>query len=488
MTELKDTPEIFGQAGVIKINTANPPAGANNPNSAVPPAGPTAEPMPASGPTAANENSKNSRAPGAPGVAPEIGSAVTDIKVPDIYAMPKEFQHHNRVAGGNSPVAGALVIIGSLLFLIIIGGGFFMYIFNPGLLSSLTGQFIGATVAPPAQNLEVAVPATTTPVAATTTPETAMPAEAPQTVYFNFLRELAGVNTFEDYYILVSKYGNGRKISAVESERLLAETTPESDQTSVKALKEKYPGITNPSETSAIKEDISGQTALLTIALPDSRATGTIELTLENNVWKVGNENWSLASVPAAAVEYLAGEDRDGDGLTDQEENLLGSNKDNTDSDSDGYGDLSETLNLYNPASTNKLVDNTSIKSYLAEDKSFYLLYPSKWIRTFNSKDQSVVFRSPDDHFVQLMIETNDRNSSLDDYVKNLLNLTQIKDSWRRTGDAWEGILTEDGLQIYIMGSKRDKIYILRYSPSDNNVLEYPNIFQAMIKSFVIKK
>jgi hypothetical protein len=392
------------------------------------------------------------------------------------------------VAGGNSRLVGALVVLGSLLFLIIIGGGFFMYIFNPGLLSSLTRQFTGATVTPPAQELAIAVPIAPATTEATTTPAVATPAETPQTVYFNFLKELAGVNTFEDYYALVSKYGNGRKIGAVESERLLAQTTAETDAASVKAIKEKTPAITSPAAAASIQEVITDQTALLSITMPENKATGTIELTLENNSWKVGNENWVLAKAEPAAIQYVTGEDRDGDGLTDKEEDLLGANKDNTDSDGDGYSDLAEVSNLYNPAGTNKLVDNTSIKSYLADDKSFSLLYPSKWIRTFNSKDQSVIFRSADDHFVQLIIATNDQKQSLDDYVKSLLNLTAIKDSWRRTGDAWQGIMTADGLQIYVINTKQDKIYILRYSPSDNNVLEYSNIFQAMIKSLVIKK
>ncbi len=521
MPEIKATPENLGQDGVIKIGVTGSPVSIDSDK----PKPPTAITPMASMPTlnsteksVVSENSteksvvsennqsfNNEQGPVVVNSAvskakissvfnnsqnPSVASPSTvETKAPDIYAMPKEFQHHNRVAGTNSPLVGILVILGGLLFLVVVGGGFFMYVFNPGLLSSLTGQFIGGTDAPTLSapgNL-----ASTTPVvtpAATTSPDVIAPSESPQVVYFKFLKELSNINTFEDYYILVSKYGNGRKISAVESERLLAETTPEADKASVKAIKEKSPGITDSTEASSVKEEIIGQTSLLSISLPDGKTTGTVAFTLENNVWKIGDENWSLVSATPDNLQYTRGEDRDSDGLTDKEEDLLGSNKDSTDTDKDGYNDLSETLNLYNPSGNNKLVDNTSIKSYLAENKSFYLLYPSKWVRTFNSKDQSVIFRSSDDHFIQLMIDNNDKNVDLDEYVKEMLSLTTIKDSWRRTGDAWQGIVTEDGLQIYIMGTKQDKVYILRYSPSDNNVLEYLNVFQAMIKSFVIKK
>lgn len=492
MPEAKDAPATINQSGVIKIGATGLPISAS-PANQTPPA--TSIPVTSTPTVAPTENvmPKENLAPKMAQDLPGVNlptTPTTPVKPPDIYAMPKEFQHHNRVAGGNSRLMGALVVLGSLAFLIIIGGGFFMYIFNPGLLSTLTGQFTGSNVVPlPPDTVELAATGSIpTESSATTTASTTSPTETPQVVYFKFLTELSTINTFEDYYILVSKYGNGRKISAVESERLLAETTPETDQASVKAIKEKAPGITSPAEAGAIKEDVTDQTALLHITLLNNKATGTIAFTLENNVWKIGDENWPLVSTTPATIQYTLGEDRDGDGLLDKEEDLLGSNKDSTDSDGDGYGDLAETLSLYNPAGKNKLVDNTSIKSYLAEDKSFSLLYPSKWTRTFNSKDQSVIFRSVDDHFIQLMIENNDKQVTLDDYVKDMLKVTTIKDSWRRTGDAWQGIMTEDGLQIYIMDSKNQKIYILRYSPSENNVLEYPNIFQAMIKSLVIKK
>jgi len=489
MPEAKDTPETLGQSGVIKIGASGLPVSASPVNQTPPATNIPVTPAPTVSPSE-SVTPKENPAPKMAQDIPGVGLPTTPVKPPDIYAMPKEFQHHNRVAGGNSRLMGALVVLGSLVFLIVIGGGFFMYIFNPGLLSTLTGQFIGGNVAliPPQETTLIATATTPTITQTPTTTPAIAPTETPQVVYFNFLKELSAINTFEDYYILVSKYGNARKISAVESERLLAETTSETDKASVKAIKEKAPGITSSAEAGAIKEDVTDQSALLYITLANNKATGTIAFTLENNVWKIGDENWPLMSATPATIQYTMGEDRDGDGLLDKEEDLLGSNKDSTDSDGDGYGDLAETLNLYNPAGKNKLVDNTSIKSYLPEDKSFSLFYPSKWTRTFNSKDQSVIFRSTDDHFIQLMIENNDKQATLDDYVKDMLKITTIKDSLRRTGDAWRGVITEDGLQIYIMDSKSQKIYILRYSPSENNVLEYPNIFQTMIKSLVIKK
>jgi cell division septation protein DedD len=413
-------------------------------------------------------------------------------KTADVYSMPKEFQHHNRVAGNNSSLWGIIIVLFSFIFLVVIGAGFYLYIFNPGLLSSWTGQLFGAPATPvlpamtvatttPAAPAEVSeTPATST---ATTTAATALPAETPTMVYTNFLQGLAAINTFEDYYTLVSKYGSSSKLTAVEGRRLAVEATPESDQAAVKAIKEASPQLTGQEN---INEQINNDQATLTITSSKTDASGTIQLSLENGVWKVGTENWSLPQTPATPV-YTLGADRDGDGLTDAEDDLLGISKTSSDFDKDGYSDLVEVLNLYDPAGPGKLIDNPHIKSYLADDQSFYFIYPATWQRVSNNG--SPIFMGPNNHFFQLVIVANDQKETLDNYVKRILNLTQIKDSNRRTSDTWNGIITDDGLTIYLTGLKnQSKIYVLHYNPDDGTVLEYPNIFKAMIKSFTIKK
>jgi len=414
---------------------------------------------------------------------------ITPVKSSDVYAMPKEFQHHNRVAGGNSNFWGILVFLGSFIFLAVIGVGFYLYVFNPGILSSWTGQLFniedtasqGNAVATdlPQINQEPALDEET----ASSSEEMASPTESPKAVYLKFLKDLSAINTFEDYYILVSEYGNSRKITEVEGQRLIAEATEETNMASVKAIKEKIPQLLGDEE---INEKIDGDKATLNIVLPDTKASGTIEFTMEGESWRIGQENWLMPQSPKENIIYTLGEDRDGDGLTDVEEDLVASNKESTDSDKDTYSDLKEVTNLYNPIDTNKLVDNTRIKSYLPDDKSFYFLYPSTWRRV--SDNGSPIFMGPNNHFFQLVIVDNANKETLDDYVKKSLEISQIKDSWRRVADTWAGIVSEDGLTFYATDLKQAKFYVFHYNPGDKNILEYPNIFAVMIKSFVINK
>jgi len=440
-----------------------------------------------------------------PIMAPSLGAAITtpattgmaekpaaaEEKKADVYAMPKEFQRHNRVAGGTSPLIGGLVILGGFLALLVIGGGLYLYVFNPGLLSQWTSQLVGVDlvaepVTVPTEPLANAPTQVTPAETATTSPAEELPLEEPTAVYQKYLVELKKINTFNDYYILVSKYGNPNKIAMVESERLLAEASPELEEANVKKVKEQAPVLTG---TEEIKADIQGEQAVLEFFdKPGGQSLGTVELTLANKAWRVGNENW-LAKAQTA-VNYTLAEDRDGDGLTDLEEDFSGSDKASTDTDKDGYSDLVEMVNLYNPVDKKKLVDNTHVSSYIPEDKSLYFLYPSyHWDRSSNTKDDSITFTAADEHFMQLIILTNDQKETLDAYYRRLTKTTEIKDSWRRNAESWQGIMTADNLQIYIMGVKKtDKIYVLHYSPTENNnILAYPNLFQVMIKSFVIK-
>lgn len=403
----------------------------------------------------------------------------------DVYAMPKEFQRHNKVAGGNSGFWGVVVILASFVFLVVVGGGFYLYIFNPALLSSWTDKIFGVQNTPtlPAivKNEPTQMP--TDPVIEPTAPNVpVMPQQTPQQVYRNYVNELLGARIFGDYYAVVSRYGDRRRLASLEAERLVAETSPADSSASMELIKERIVLA----QSANIIEEISGQQAVVRITTLDNQNLGTITLVVEEAAWKISQEDWLPIAKKTEAITYVLGADRDNDGLTDAEEDLLGSNKDSADSDNDGFGDLREVLNLYNPVGKDKLIDNPRIKSYLADDQSFYFLYPSTWTRV--SDKGSPVFTSPDGHFIQLIVSDNERRETLDDYARNTLGLMNIEAQQRQTEETWRGIITADGLTMHIMGNKQDKIYTWHYSPANSAVLEYPNIFKVFIKSFVIKK
>lgn len=179
--------------------------------------------------------------------------------------------------------------------------------------------------------------------------------------------------------------------------------------------------------------------------------------------------------------------DGDSDGLSDAEEIILGSDIAVLDTDADGYADGQEVKNLYNPAGAGKLSENPNVASH--ENKTFFyaLLYPSAWQTAANGGDDSLMIKAGDNQFVQIIAQPNVNEQTLDRWYEEQLGLASINESDRITGSEWNGIKSPDGLNVYAMDLKHDRIFSISYNLGGANTLDYFNIFQMMVKSFNLK-
>ncbi|MDO8668552.1 MAG: hypothetical protein Q7K35_05740 [bacterium] len=200
----------------------------------------------------------------------------------------------------------------------------------------------------------------------------------------------------------------------------------------------------------------------------------------------------TATSTPEAVEEDLTvgltpGLDGDSDGLTDAEEILLGSGTSTPDTDGDLYLDGAEMLNLYNPAGSDKLAANPSIAAYENKTFNYSVLYPNAWQSTVNGGDDSIMFKTADNQFFQIIVQPNAAGQPLDEWYMDQLGVTFINDIDRLNGVNWQGIKSSDGLTLYLMDLNQKNIFTLAYNPGENNILEYINIFNMMIKSFTLK-
>jgi|GEM_PF-1022958 hypothetical protein len=409
----------------------------------------------------------------------------------NVYSMPKEFQKHNPVAGASFPL-GTIVMVVSVVILLLVGSIFLIYAVNPQLFTQLTGITVAsdqATQTPVLNNnpsADTTPPSTNEVIATSTATSTSdlVAQDTPKQIYQNYNRELSQATDFSQYYAIISKYGSKYKITQADTDKYLADNSADQGQSILNKIKATTPVI----DANVNLEEILAETnATLSITLSDLQSKGVVEFVVEDGHWKLDNETWKLAK-QEAATSYSSGVDRDQDGLTDQEEELLGTNKDSTDSDSDGYSDASELQNLYDPAKKmDKLVDNSRIKTYLADDSKFSLIYSSQWQRSSDNNGAKIVFSSTNGHTVTIEMTVND-SEDLDSFYLRTLQLTQIDDALRIKGDAWLGLTTQDGLTSYIMSNNyKNTIYTIYYSTDVSKVLEYKAFYQAMIKSLVIK-
>lgn len=180
--------------------------------------------------------------------------------------------------------------------------------------------------------------------------------------------------------------------------------------------------------------------------------------------------------------------DSDNDGLTDAEEILLGTGTSTPDTDGDLYLDGAEILNLYDPASAGKLSANPGIALYENKTFKYSVLYPKVWQTSANGGDDSMMFKSVDNQFFQIIVQPNTAKQTLDEWYMDQLGVTTVNEADRVSGADWQGIKSSDGLTLYLMDANQKNIFTLAYNPGESNLLEYINIFNLMIKSFTLTK
>jgi len=107
----------------------------------------------------------------------------------------------------------------------------------------------------------------------------------------------------------------------------------------------------------------------------------------------------------------------DGDGLTNVEEALYGTNPNNVDSDGDGFSDSVEVINLYNPAgyTPNKLIEAGLVTAYVSTEGRYQIYYPTSWTAT-DKGNGDVVFDNPQNQPIAVSVADNAADRSVLDW------------------------------------------------------------------------
>jgi len=181
------------------------------------------------------------------------------------------------------------------------------------------------------------------------------------------------------------------------------------------------------------------------------------------------------------------GSDTDGDGLTDKEETIFGSSNESGDTDGDGHGDLAEVAGLYNPAGSGKLIDNKAVKEYKNKAFSYSFYYPAGWTATEIGGDDSVIIKSEDNQFIQIIAQANQKIRKIEDWYREQFGLSEIDQSKKIAGDGWEGVRSDDGLIVYATDAERQHIFAVTYTLGESRTIDYANIFNLVLKSLKVE-
>ena len=188
--------------------------------------------------------------------------------------------------------------------------------------------------------------------------------------------------------------------------------------------------------------------------------------------------------------EFVLTKDSDYDGLTDVEEVVWGTNPDNLDTDNDSYLDGKELVSLYSPLGVDKtLKDEDAADTFIDETYGYSFIYPNEFnlIRVDEQEGNLIIQSEATEEFFNILILDNE--TEFDDvmewYLFDKPNITEsdIEANKQKTELGGEdAIRTEDGLNIYSLVD--GKIFLISYSPSMSNELNFVATFNMMLNSF----
>lgn len=179
--------------------------------------------------------------------------------------------------------------------------------------------------------------------------------------------------------------------------------------------------------------------------------------------------------------------DADFDGLTDKEEmDLYRSDAQKPDTDSDGFLDGLEVLNLYNPAANapTKLADTGVVVEYRDSTFGFVLLVPATWTkRVLDAGRGSVTFTATTGEFVQIYVEENPGEKTLADwYLERSPGVARNELEAQTTKQGYLALKSPDRLTTYIAFGAR--VVIVAYQPGEVAELNFRRTAEMVVNSF----
>lgn len=196
----------------------------------------------------------------------------------------------------------------------------------------------------------------------------------------------------------------------------------------------------------------------------------------------------SLKPIPLNLPRILLNDsaDNDADNLTNEEEELFGTDPEVLDADADGYFDGQEVFNLYNPTgfAPVKLIDSGLVKEYVNSVWQYRIYYPVGWeVGAVDSNNDQVLFSSVGGDYVEVRAMQKQGQETFAEWFartatgENITDLQQAKNRFEES--VWK---RKDSLVAYI--EQGTTVYVIVYHPMGDGPVAYRHVMQVMVQSF----
>lgn len=227
--------------------------------------------------------------------------------------------------------------------------------------------------------------------------------------------------------------------------------------------------LPQPTESPILAEQISPTTTIENIA------TSTAEPSLLFDIF---------VQFPSKTVGISA--DMDQDGITDQAEDLFGTDLAVPDTDSDGFADGHEINFLYDPNNLvpARLIDAGKFYDFVNPVSGYKVYYPMSWsIGNVDSEYNDVLFSGISGDNIELRSFVMRPGEAFVDWFGRLA-ADQLYSDLQNFSSYFDaiGFVRNDGLVYYFVDG--DKVYVLVYHENDTGGVNFKSIITVMARSF----
>lgn len=203
----------------------------------------------------------------------------------------------------------------------------------------------------------------------------------------------------------------------------------------------------------------------------------------------------TAATTTAPVVEDISATlristDTDRDGLTDVEEQVIGSSSTNPDTDGDSYRDGLEIANGYNPllagsSDPTKLPNAKFVTSTATTfvDNNFATLIPVSWSVTSLSANRQLTIAAETGEIVKITAKSNVQSLSPSAAMLQVYPQLTIGQLTPITAGQLSGVVSPNGLIIYLVDQGRSTIYTIEYIKEPAADWRYPSLLMMIAKN-----
>lgn len=208
----------------------------------------------------------------------------------------------------------------------------------------------------------------------------------------------------------------------------------------------------------------------------------------DNSNTNTNQTTGDTSSVFLDRSDVSSARDKDKDKLTDEEEELYGTEFNRPDSDGDGYVDGTELVNLYAPDEADAaLLESDTVSQYSNQEYGWSIYYPEAWFADqVDTTAKQVLFTSDsvDGELVDVSVIENTKNETAAAWFASLYDDIDEDDLESVQIGGATGIVSPDGFTYYV--AKGNYIYGVHYNFGTKEKITFETTFQMMVNSFAI--